>query len=78
MPPAELWELELTLDPNGLSTSPERPAGGVRTWPEMGGVAWAALLVAAYAGYLFSADKSGGGSWKLGKLEAAGRRAVKL
>jgi hypothetical protein len=44
----------------------------------MGGVAWAALLVAAYAGYLFSADKSGGGSWKLGKLEAAGRRAVKL
>jgi len=69
--------LELTLEANGLNAS-LRPAGGVRTVLIAGvGCVW---LVCVYVGYLLCrADRwSGGGSWKVGRLEAADLRAVKL
>jgi hypothetical protein len=71
--------LEFTLDASGLKPSLGRPAGGVRTLLTTAGVG-CVVLVGAYAGYLLCiADRwSGGGSWKVGRLEAADLRAVKL
>lgn len=66
------------LDAKGLIPSPEIPAGGVKTLLMTEDVG-CALLDGAYAGYLCILDRwSGGGSWKVGRLEAADRRAVKL
>ena len=71
----ELWELPLfTLEESGLK--PSLPDGGVRTLLTVG---WGWVVFGGgNAENLCSPERSGGGSWKFGRLEAADRLAVKL
>jgi hypothetical protein len=69
----ELCELPLfTLEESGLK--PSLLDGGVKTLLTVGWVVFAGGNV----GNLCIPERSGGGSWKFGRLEAADRLAVKL
>lgn len=71
----ELCELPLlTLDDSGLKPSFEMPDGGVKTLLTVG----CDVFVGGNVGNLCIPDRSGGGSWKLGRFDAADRLAVKL
>jgi hypothetical protein len=76
-PVVELCELPLfTLEERGLRPSFEIPDGGVRTLLT-GWFGWV-VLVGGKVGNLCMPERSGGGSWKFGRFEAADLRAVKL
>jgi hypothetical protein len=69
----ELCELPLfTLEESGLK--PSLPDGGVKTLLTVG----CEVFGGGNAENLCIPERSGGGSWKFGRLEAADRLAVKL